>query len=357
MAIRQVAGARGKYRGPMSAASPTPPADGPGQGGPVQDSPRSAHDLLRTGQVTRALQALASLSLDATDQDAAAAALSTLVQCRLARGEVALAARAGDRMLPLADAPGLVGARAQHTLGELAAARGDHEAAATRHAAAGALLDAVTDDADTVPWRTGAALALTRLGQHREAAILSEVQVGLALSSGSPYAVAQALRTAAATNADGRRLALLRRARASLEGVRADRLNAQIDTDLAVILTLHGDPDREALDLLRSAEEYAGREDLSPLQQRIRGLLERLGEEPRRRSTETLSRLTATEHRAASLAADGLTNRQIATQLGVSVKAVEWHLSHVYRKLGIRGRTRLADELGLPTRGLVAAPA
>ena len=46
------------------------------------------------------------------------------------------------------------------------------------------------------------------------------------------------------------------------------------------------------------------------------------------------------------MAADGLTNRQIANQLVVTVKAVEWHLSHVYRKLGIRSRNDLATALG-----------
>jgi DNA-binding NarL/FixJ family response regulator len=49
----------------------------------------------------------------------------------------------------------------------------------------------------------------------------------------------------------------------------------------------------------------------------------------------------------ARLAADGLTNKAIAGQVEVSVKAVEWHLSRVYRKLGIRSRTGLAAALGL----------
>ncbi len=61
---------------------------------------------------------------------------------------------------------------------------------------------------------------------------------------------------------------------------------------------------------------------------------------------ETLAALTSSQHRVARLAADGLTNREIARELMVTVKAIEWHLSHVYRKLGIRSRTGLATSLG-----------
>jgi DNA-binding NarL/FixJ family response regulator len=55
--------------------------------------------------------------------------------------------------------------------------------------------------------------------------------------------------------------------------------------------------------------------------------------------------LTATEQRVADLAAQGLTNRQIASQLYVSPKTVEAHLSSIYRKLGIRSRAGLAHHL------------
>jgi len=41
-------------------------------------------------------------------------------------------------------------------------------------------------------------------------------------------------------------------------------------------------------------------------------------------------------------------NREIAVELGVSVKSVEWHVSHILRKLAITSRTELADALAQP---------
>ena len=48
--------------------------------------------------------------------------------------------------------------------------------------------------------------------------------------------------------------------------------------------------------------------------------------------------LTASERRVAELAAEGLSNPEIAQALFVTRKTVETHLGHVYRKLGITGR-------------------
>jgi ATP/maltotriose-dependent transcriptional regulator MalT len=55
--------------------------------------------------------------------------------------------------------------------------------------------------------------------------------------------------------------------------------------------------------------------------------------------------LTEMEWRVASLVAEGLSNREVADRLFVSVRTVEGHLSGVYRKLGVRSRTELAREL------------
>lgn len=51
--------------------------------------------------------------------------------------------------------------------------------------------------------------------------------------------------------------------------------------------------------------------------------------------------LTATEERVAQLAAEGLTNREVAAAVFMSPKSVEGVLSRVYRKLDIRSRAEL----------------
>jgi LuxR family maltose regulon positive regulatory protein len=53
--------------------------------------------------------------------------------------------------------------------------------------------------------------------------------------------------------------------------------------------------------------------------------------------------LTERERVVAELAAVGRTNREIAQDLHLSVKTVEWNLTKVYRLLGVRSRTELAE--------------
>ncbi len=55
--------------------------------------------------------------------------------------------------------------------------------------------------------------------------------------------------------------------------------------------------------------------------------------------------LTPAERRAAELAAAGLSNKEIARQLVVTIHTVEVHLSRVYAKLGIRSRSQLSGRL------------
>ena len=69
------------------------------------------------------------------------------------------------------------------------------------------------------------------------------------------------------------------------------------------------------------------------------------GEKRRRRITETRDDLTAQERQIAELARDGLTNPQIGARLFLSPRTVEWHLRHVYSKLGIQHRRELKSAL------------
>jgi DNA-binding CsgD family transcriptional regulator len=61
--------------------------------------------------------------------------------------------------------------------------------------------------------------------------------------------------------------------------------------------------------------------------------------------TAALDDLTETEARAAHLAADGRTNREIGDLLFLTPKSVEGVLGRVYGKLGIRRRSELASRL------------
>ena len=75
-------------------------------------------------------------------------------------------------------------------------------------------------------------------------------------------------------------------------------------------------------------------------ERQARDELARVG--PRRRSPDEL---TATELRVAELAAEGMTNREVAQAAFMSAKTVEAHLARVYRKLGIRSRAELGAHM------------
>lgn len=312
---------------------------------------RRAFARARAGRIGDALADLEGLrsqgwvELEELDR---AAVLTTALDCRLARGELSSAMTLGEALGGYLDGPGLTGATAHFGRGELSAAAGDPDLAAGHFGRAGRLLASGHEDPELIPWRVGAALAAVRLGHRHEGAALAREHVAVARDARAPYALAMGLRALATVDARSDRIALLREARSALTDIAAARLAAQIDTDLAGLLLLtRGTDPTEVVALLRSAESYAGREELWPLQSRVRRLLDRIGEPARPVRGEALAALTTAERRVARLAADGLTNRQIADHLLVTVKAVEWHLSHVYRKLGIRSRRGLRTSLGL----------
>jgi len=59
--------------------------------------------------------------------------------------------------------------------------------------------------------------------------------------------------------------------------------------------------------------------------------------------------LTPTERRIADRVASGRSNAEVASELFLSPKTVEWNLSKIYRKLSVRSRAELAAKLANAT--------
>jgi DNA-binding CsgD family transcriptional regulator/tetratricopeptide (TPR) repeat protein len=76
--------------------------------------------------------------------------------------------------------------------------------------------------------------------------------------------------------------------------------------------------------------------------ERARGELRATGETARKRDVSTLETLTPQERRVARLVADGASNKDVAAQLFLSSRTVEYHLGKVFTKLGVASRVELA---------------
>ena len=101
---------------------------------------------------------------------------------------------------------------------------------------------------------------------------------------------------------------------------------------------------------LRAAVEAFHGLGAVPWARRAEAELRATGETTRKRDPSTLDQLTPQELQIASLVAEALTNREIATQLYLSPRTIDYHLRKVFSKLGIASRTELVRD-GLPTGG------
>jgi DNA-binding CsgD family transcriptional regulator len=97
---------------------------------------------------------------------------------------------------------------------------------------------------------------------------------------------------------------------------------------------------------LREALQLADRMGATPLAEAVRDDLRATGARPRRAAITGAEALTPAELRVSRLAAQGLTNAQIAQDLFVTAKTVQTHLAHAYRKLDISSRRDLLRALG-----------
>jgi DNA-binding CsgD family transcriptional regulator len=148
----------------------------------------------------------------------------------------------------------------------------------------------------------------------------------------------------ARVGADGARVGLLTEAADLLAPTDLAIERAITLLDLGAALRGAGDP-VGARRPLRTAADLAVRTGASALVERSRTELRASGARPRRMAITGLESLTPAERRVVDLAARGTSNADIAGQLFISVKTVESHLAHAYRKLGISSRAALRDQI------------
>ncbi len=84
---------------------------------------------------------------------------------------------------------------------------------------------------------------------------------------------------------------------------------------------------------------------VSAFAEQARRELAATGETARRRRVDMVTALTAQEAHIARLAPEGKTNPEIAAQLYVSPRTVEWHMSKIFTKFGVSSRRKLEQAL------------
>jgi DNA-binding CsgD family transcriptional regulator len=98
---------------------------------------------------------------------------------------------------------------------------------------------------------------------------------------------------------------------------------------------------------LRTAHQMLAGMGINAFAERAARELRATGATVRNRDAETTGNLTAQETQIARLASEGLSNPEIATRLFLSRRTVEYHLTKVFAKLGIKTRRELARAAGL----------
>ena len=196
-------------------------------------------------------------------------------------------------------------------------------------------------------WRSHAALALHRLGRVDEALELATDELKLSRRWGAPRAIGVSLRACGLVERGTSGEELLREAVDVLAASPARLEHARALTDLGAALR-RSNSRSEARRYLREAVDLAHGCGAIALVARGNEELAATGAHPRSVMLSGLESLTASERRVAQMAAEEVSNKDIAQALFVTVKTVEMHLSRVYRKLDIESRRQLAGALSAP---------
>lgn len=270
----------------------------------------------------------------------------TWVACNahLDRGELGEA----EALLAILDEPGRADsadrAFALDARGRVRLIQGRAAEALEDQLAAGRMLAPVTESPTVVPWKAGAALAAWRLGREELARELARSGLESARATGAPRAVARFLQTVGLIEGGPGGLAMLEEAVAVAGGADLPIEEAWASLALGAAIRRSGERVR-AREPLARALHLASRRGASLVARRAEEELRAAGARPRRVVLTGVDALTPGELRVARMAAEGLTNREIAQALFVTVHAIDKHLRAAYDKLGIGSRKELARVL------------
>ncbi len=227
------------------------------------------------------------------------------------------------------------------------AAQGDHRAALISALDLGAALSAfghASPAASYPAWRSLAALEHHALGETQEALTLAREEVELARDWGAAVTLGRALRILGLIEGGDNGIGLIREAVKMLESSPAQLEHAYALANLGAALR-RANQRAGARDHLRHSLELAQRAGATLLAEHAREELIATGARPRRVELSGAAALTPSERRIAAMAAEGMSNREIAQALFVTLRTVEMHLSNAFRKLSVSSRTQLAAAL------------
>jgi DNA-binding CsgD family transcriptional regulator len=268
-----------------------------------------------------------------------------LVAALVEQGELDAAQQALAPMDAECESGTLTAAVLRHARGRMRIAQGaTADGVADLLAVGAAMTRSLVSCPSFLPWRSEAAIAQLALGADDAARRLAVEELDLARAFAAPRTLGIALRAAGLTQGGDAGEALLREAVWTLGGADARLEWARAVTDLGALLRRRNRR-REARDLLREALDVAHRCGARPLAARAETELRATGARPRRVVLAGVEALTASERRVAELAAQGLTNREIAQSLFITARTVEGHLTNVFRKLDLESREGLAEAM------------
>ena len=189
-------------------------------------------------------------------------------------------------------------------------------------------------------WRSRVSATLAAAGDREQARVIAAEDLERARRWGAASGIGIALRAHALVDDGAASIDRLREAAAVLEGSPARLEYARVLTDLGAALR-RANRRADARRALEQALTQASRCGATVLADRARLELRAAGGPSSDPAGAGIERLTVSERRVAELAAQGLSNPQIAQALFVTRKTVETHLGHVYSKLDIPGRMQL----------------